>query len=181
MEPTTRIGRRRFLQASAVTIAGAATAGCGNDDGGPEIPGAGYDLGTEDELRAAIADGNGSLYVPEAQAYVVEIPEQHREVLLEAVDPAARPGVEGGFIALWQKCPHQGCRVPYCETSGWFECPCHGSRFTPFGELRRGPAKRGMSYLPVAIKPDSVRLLPGPIEGLEDDVTGVEPDGPHCI
>lgn len=176
-----RIDRRRFLQVSAVTIVGAAAAGCGEDDGGPDIPEGGYDLGPEEDLRAAIADGGGSLYVPEAQAYVVEVPEEHREALAEAVDPAARPGLDAGFLALWQKCPHQGCRVPFCESSGWFECPCHGSRFTSFGELRRGPAERGMSYLPMAIEPDSVRLLPGPVDGLEDDVTDVEAAGPHCV
>jgi cytochrome b6-f complex iron-sulfur subunit len=176
-----RIDRRRFLQVSAVTVAGAGLAGCGDDDSGPDLPEAGYDLGSEAELRRAIAAGNGSLYVPEAQAYVVEVPEEHRDALAAAVAEAARPGVEGGFVALWQKCPHQGCRTPYCESSGWFECPCHGSRFTPFGEVRRGPARRGMSYLPLAIDIDSVRLLPGPVDGLQDDVTDVEPDGPHGV
>lgn len=179
------IGRRRFLRAGAgaVTIATVGVAACGDDDDdrGPDIPEEGRDLGTEDELRAAIADAGGSLHVADAQAYVVEVPEEHREVLAAAMDEAVRPGVEAGFLALWQKCPHQGCRVPYCESSGWFECPCHGSRFTSFGELRRGPAERGMSYLPLALKPDSVRLLPGPVEGLAADVTDVEADGPHCV
>ena len=34
----------------------------------------------------------------------------------------------GSYLyAISQKCPHLGCHVPYCETSGRFECPCHGS------------------------------------------------------
>lgn len=173
--------RRRFLQVSAVTIAGAGLAGCGDDEGGPEIPDEGQELGTPDEVAAEIEAGGGSWYVPEAQVYVVPVPEEHREALAAAVPEAIRPGVEAGLVALWQKCPHQGCRVPWCESSGWFECPCHGSRFSPFGELRRGPARRGMSYLPLALKPDLVRLLPGPVDGLEDDVTQVDAAGPHCV
>lgn len=175
------IDRRRFLQVSAVTVAGAGLVGCGDDDGGPDIPETGRDLGTVEDLRSAIAAGNGALYLPEVEAYVVEVPEEHREALAAAVDEVVRPGIEGGFLALWQKCPHQGCRTPHCGSSGWFECPCHGSRFTPFGEVRRGPARRGMSHLPLAIASDSVRLLPGPVDGLEDDITGVDPDGPHCV
>lgn len=173
--------RRRFLQVSAVTVAGAGLGACGDDDSGPEIAEEGQQLGTPEEVATAIEDGGGAWYIPEAQTYVVPVPEEHREALAAAVPESIRPGVEGGLIALWQKCPHQGCRVPWCESSGWFECPCHASRFSPFGELRRGPARRGMSYLPITLKPDAVRLLPGPVEGLEDDITNVDAAGPHCV
>ncbi len=30
-------------------------------------------------------------------------------------------GLDGGTIALYQKCPHLGCRVPSYTTSQWFE------------------------------------------------------------
>lgn len=173
--------RRRFLQVSAVTIAGAGLAACGDDEDGLSIPEEGQHLGTPEEVAAEIEAGGGSWFVAEAKTYVVPVPEAHRAALAAAVPEAIRPGVEGGLIALWQKCPHQGCRVPWCESSGWFECPCHGSRFSPFGELRRGPARRGMSYLPLALKRDAVRLLPGPVDGLEDDITEVEAAGPHCV
>jgi Rieske Fe-S protein len=36
---------------------------------------------------------------------------------------------KGDLFALSQKCPHLGCQVPFCESSGRFECPCHGSVF----------------------------------------------------
>jgi cytochrome b6-f complex iron-sulfur subunit len=35
--------------------------------------------------------------------------------------------VASGICALYRKCPHLGCSVPWCDTSKWFECPCHGS------------------------------------------------------
>ena len=44
-------------------------------------------------------------------------------------DPALVAGMRIGFVALSQRCPHQGCAVPWCPSSQWFECPCHGSRF----------------------------------------------------
>ena len=46
------------------------------------------------------------------------------------------------YVALYQKCPHLGCRVPWCQTSQWFECPCHGSKYNRVGEKRGGPHPR---------------------------------------
>lgn len=48
------------------------------------------------------------------------------------------------LFAISQRCPHLGCRVPFCEGSGRFECPCHGSVFDLAGEWIAGPAPRGM-------------------------------------
>ena len=173
--------RRRFLQVTAASIAGVGLGACGDDDAASAVPAGGLALGTVDEVQAAIEAEGGSWYVAEAKAYVVPVPEEHRPALVEALADSLRPGIEAGFVALGQKCPHQGCRVPYCAESGWFECPCHGSRFSPFGELRRGPANRGMTYLPLGVDGDGLRLLPDAVEGIEDDVTGVEPAGAHCV
>ena len=64
------------------------------------------------------------------------------------VVPAARAYLTtdstGSIIALSEKCTHLGCRVPFCESSGQFECPCHGSVFNRVGEYRAGPAPRGL-------------------------------------
>ena len=51
---------------------------------------------------------------------------------------------DGHLFAISQKCPHLGCRVPFCESSGRFECPCHGSVFDIGGEWISGPAPRGL-------------------------------------
>ena len=53
----------------------------------------------------------------------------------------AHTGTE--IYALSQKCPHLGCRVPFCDSSGRFECPCHGSKYDLGGEWVQGPAPRG--------------------------------------
>ncbi|NNC42219.1 MAG: Rieske 2Fe-2S domain-containing protein, partial [Acidimicrobiia bacterium] len=52
------------------------------------------------------------------------------------------PVIAGGFTALWQKCVHLGCRVPWCASSQGFECPCHGSKYNAHGEYFAGPAPR---------------------------------------
>lgn len=59
--------------------------------------------------------------------------------------------VEGELFAITQKCPHLGCKVPFCEASGRFECPCHGSVFNLAGEWMSGPAPHGMDRYPIQI------------------------------
>lgn len=59
--------------------------------------------------------------------------------------------VEGEVVALFEKCPHLGCRVAWCEQSGEFECACHGSAFNRLGEVRKGPSPRGMDQFPTRI------------------------------
>jgi cytochrome b6-f complex iron-sulfur subunit len=175
--------RRRFLQVTAATIAGVGAGACGDSGSGGAIPDEGRILGTPDEVRAAVADGGGSWYLADAQAYVVEVDDDHRTDLAAAVEDTLRPGIESGFLAISQRCPHLACRVPWCETSGWFECPCHGSRFTAYGEQRRGPAERGMSYFAISEEDGILRLLPGSVQGLDRDaeIVDVEPSGPHCV
>ena len=63
------------------------------------------------------------------------------------------------IYALSQKCPHLGCRVPYCDSSGRFECPCHGSKYDIGGEWIEGPAPRGMDRYPLAVDKTSGNLV----------------------
>lgn len=59
--------------------------------------------------------------------------------------------VQGELFALSQRCPHLGCQVPFCEASGRFECPCHGSRYNLAGEWIDGPSPRGMDRYPIEV------------------------------
>ena len=63
---------------------------------------------------------------------------------------------DGHLFALSQKCPHLGCRVPFCDSSGRFECPCHGSVFDLGGEWIEGPSPRGMDRHPIAVDGDTL-------------------------
>ncbi|MFA5891584.1 MAG: ubiquinol-cytochrome c reductase iron-sulfur subunit [Actinomycetota bacterium] len=91
--------------------------------------------------------------------------------------------VDGELRAVYQKCPHLGCRIPFCESSNQFECPCHGSVFNRKGEYVRGPAPRGMDSFPVREEGDDVivdtgRVITGPPRGVR---TLNENPGPSCL
>ena len=60
------------------------------------------------------------------------------------------------LFALSQKCPHLGCRVPFCESSGRFECTCHGSIYDTAGRIRSGPAPENMAIPPYTFTSDTV-------------------------
>jgi cytochrome b6-f complex iron-sulfur subunit len=63
---------------------------------------------------------------------------------------------EEGIIALWQKCTHLGCAVPWLEDEGHFHCPCHGSVFNQVGEVKAGPAPRPLDFFPSEIRSGEV-------------------------
>ena len=74
--------------------------------------------------------------------------------------------------------------MPSCETSQWFECPCHGSWYNRVGEKRAGPAPRGMDRFVMAIEGETLVVdtgvsIQGPAIGT--DTTGQEPEGPSCL
>ncbi|MCH8899152.1 MAG: Rieske 2Fe-2S domain-containing protein [Acidobacteria bacterium] len=71
--------------------------------------------------------------------------------------------IDDEIVALWQRCPHLGCRVPWCESSGEFQCPCHGSRFNRAGEVRSGPSPRGLDRFAVTVVDEVVEVDTGMI------------------
>lgn len=91
--------------------------------------------------------------------------------------------VAGGLMALYQRCVHLGCKVPFCITSQWFECPCHGSKYNRAGEYRLGPAPRGLDRFPLTVEGDIVTVdttfvITGPPRG--QNTTGQEREGVFC-
>ena len=77
--------------------------------------------------------------------------------------------VPEGVLALWWKCPHLGCTIPWKEQDvpeagppgegdlpfaqqGRFLCPCHRSRYNRYGQIIAGPAPRPMDRFPLRIE-----------------------------
>jgi cytochrome b6-f complex iron-sulfur subunit len=78
----------------------------------------------------------------------------------------------GGLLALYRKCTHLGCVVPWrpdeqsedsLAATGRFNCPCHGSRFDRYGVVKGGPAPRPLDIFPIAIEGDKVIVDTGTI------------------
>ena len=70
-------------------------------------------------------------------------------------------GSPGGVLAIYQKCTHLGCTVPWRPdfqfegTTGWFRCPCHGSTYTKGAAiLVFGPAPRPLDLFEVRVNED---------------------------
>jgi cytochrome b6-f complex iron-sulfur subunit len=95
-----------------------------------------------------------------------------------------RSGSSDVLVALYQKCPHLGCRVPFCDSSKQFECPCHGSVFNAAGEYIKGPAPRGMDQFKVTqqnghVMVDTGSVVEGPARGILNGPA--QPAGPSCV
>ncbi|MBL8133121.1 MAG: Rieske 2Fe-2S domain-containing protein [Anaerolineae bacterium] len=58
---------------------------------------------------------------------------------------------DGGFLALYRKCTHLGCAVPWNPAEGRFVCPCHASAFEMDGEVINPPAPRPLDRFAVTI------------------------------
>lgn len=58
---------------------------------------------------------------------------------------------EDGVQALWWKCVHLGCTVPWVGGQESFICPCHGSIYEYNGSRVSGPASRALDAMPVTV------------------------------
>ncbi|MGI9605245.1 MAG: ubiquinol-cytochrome c reductase iron-sulfur subunit [Acidimicrobiales bacterium] len=188
---TIGVARRQFLNRAIVAIFGLNLTAFGLAIIAQLWPGASEGFGSKikvgplADVRAQIVAGNGYLYRPEGRMWVTEYPAGALEKG-QAIygSTAAWPGIQAGFKALYQKCPHLGCRVPDCQSSQYFECPCHGSFYNQVGEKRGGPAPRGMDYFAMSIESDNLVVDTGNIIGgppIGTNTTGQEREGPSCL
>ena len=123
-------------------------------------------------------------YVPEARTYIQPYPKADLPAAKKIYDDFIYAGMEQGIVALYQKCVHLGCRVPWCQSSQWFECPCHGSKYNRVGEKRDGPAPRGLDRFQAIISGGSVTVNTGLLSvgpPIGTNTTGQVAEGPHCV
>lgn len=77
---------------------------------------------------------------------------------------------DGGFLAIYRRCTHLGCAVPFDQGSGQFVCPCHGSAFIADGDVLNPPAPRSLDLFALTITDDG--------EIIVDTGTTIERDHP---
>jgi len=143
-------------------------------------------VGSLDDIKATIDENDGFAYYPEGRMWITRYPEDALDKARAVYSPPELAGMEEGIVALYQKCPHLGCRVPECVSSGWFECGCHGSQYNRAGEKKGGPAPRGMDRFAMTIDGGSLSVdtsSTGQIQGppIGTNTTGQEAEGPHCV
>ena len=100
-------------------------------------------------------------YVPSAKAFVILIdPSQQRFIPGE---DQTGDGTSVNVRALYQRCPHLGCKPNPCIKNFWLECPCHGSRYDRLGIKAAGPlfgpAPRSMDRFGVTVDANGVLTI----------------------
>ena len=122
-------------------------------------------IGTLSDLKLAntalpIADGFPA-YVPEARAYIVLMDPGRQQFV--AGEDTSGAGNALNVRALYQRCPHLGCKPNPCLKNFWFECPCHGSRYDRLGikaaGAQYGPAARSMDRFSASVDGSGVLTL----------------------
>ena len=185
-KPVTSVSRRDFFRRSLLTslmVFGAQFGGASIAFLWPNLEG-GFgslvDAGSVDDLKAEINSDTGVAYNGTGRFYVVG----YNGTAASDVDYAADGLTAEGIMPLYQRCVHLGCRVPYCSSSKWFECPCHGSKYNGAGEYQLGPAPRGMDRFKLEITDgnvvvDTSEVVLGPPRGT--DTVTQPPQGPFCV
>jgi len=145
--------------------------------------------GNVDDLKAEVIQGATVVpkFIAAAQSWIVPFSVTQLEGSSYGATPFVVAGGKGdgiGLMALWQRCPHLGCRVPECISSQGFECPCHGSKYNIHGEYEAGPAPRNLDRFGVEVS-DSGDLIidTGNIvqTARSKNKTAPYPEGPFCV
>jgi glycine/D-amino acid oxidase-like deaminating enzyme/nitrite reductase/ring-hydroxylating ferredoxin subunit len=91
-------------------------------------------------LKSRLASSEG--------ASLAELPRDEGRILkLDGRRVAAHRDADGRVTLLNPTCPHLGCHVNWNAAGGTWDCPCHGSRFQPTGEVLTGPAESNLATI----------------------------------
>jgi Rieske Fe-S protein len=62
---------------------------------------------------------------------------------------------DGRLFAVSPVCTHMGCQVNFNRAERSWDCPCHGSRFSPDGKVINGPAVSALGPKPIPTRATS--------------------------
>lgn len=132
-------GRRTVLKGAAAVCGAGLLSACGGDgETTQEVTAPVTSGGDADGLRASLGQVDD---IPVGGAVASSAPDGTKVLL-------TRP-TEDDVQAFSSVCPHEGCTV--APDDGQLSCPCHGSQFELNGDLKRGPARTGLTAFPVRV------------------------------
>ena len=140
------------------------------------------EVGSVADIKAAIQAGGQPFYYGAGRFYIVSYEGEGTDAAT-GVDYTTDGVLAEGLMPLYQRCVHLGCRVPFCTSSQWFECPCHGTKYNEAGEFQAGPAPRGMDRFKIMVEGgnvsvDTATVVVGPPRGTK--TIEQPPEGPFC-
>ncbi|NLG24888.1 MAG: FAD-dependent oxidoreductase [Clostridiales bacterium] len=77
-----------------------------------------------------------------------ELPEGHGGIVRDEGDKLGVSRSADGDRAVKPHCTHLGCGLHWNPDDQSWDCPCHGSRFNPDGQVLDGPAQRELEAPP---------------------------------
>ena len=179
-----RLSRRRFLRRSMLTVWGvSATAAVG---GAlfmlyPNLAGqfgSVISVGTKASFPAARPGDYkigqaGVFYVQQAKTYISHLDAttafslQGTTLADQLTAESIVKDSDGSYwIALYQRCVHLGCTVPFRDDCVSFKCPCHGSHYNVSGEYLDGPAPRSFDRFALSFDGEHVIIDTGTLNNL---------------
>ena len=100
-------------------------------------------------------------YYPDARAFVMLVDVGNQNFV--AGSDTSGDGTALNVRALYQRCPHLGCKPNPCLKNFWFECPCHGSRYDRLGTkaagTQYGPAPRSMDRFSITVDGEGILTI----------------------
>jgi cytochrome b6-f complex iron-sulfur subunit len=122
-------------------------------------------IGTYDDIKLQNSslpiDEGFPAYVPDARAFIVLVDPSRQQFISGSDDTG--DGTALNVRALYQRCPHLGCKPNPCLRNFWLECPCHGSRYDRLGikaaGTQYGPAPRSMDRFAAEVDAEGVLTL----------------------
>ncbi|MGH2482800.1 MAG: ubiquinol-cytochrome c reductase iron-sulfur subunit, partial [Ktedonobacteraceae bacterium] len=174
-----RLSRRRFLRRSMLSIWGLSATGATAGALYMLYPnlagqfGADLKIGTKSQFPSAtpgkfVIDQAGVFYHQDAKTYMSHMAADTATLLkgqpLE--DQLTSEGFvvdsDGSYwVALYQRCVHLGCTVPFRNDCVSFKCPCHGSHYNVNGEYLDGPAPRSLDRFKMFFQGEDVMVSTG--------------------
>ena len=174
-----RLSRRRFLRRSMLAVWGlSATAAVGGSlfMMYPNLAGQfGSDLnvGAKSAFPAAKPENYkigqaGVFYVQNAKTYISHLAADTPLLLSgsnltdQLTSESFVKDSDGSlWLALYQRCVHLGCTVPFRDDCVSFKCPCHGSHYNADGEYLDGPAPRSLDRFAMSFSGGNVIVSTG--------------------